>query len=198
MCSNPASISSASSCSLWAILQVKCSLVCRNMADSRVMYIMVLLMLLCPNICLTCMMSLVLWYSVVAFQCLNVWNVMCISLGLLSFSAIHFLWLSKLSRNPFLCGVNMLLPCIFGSMLSMPISLSLICSIRGLLPFSGVMLSILCGVSRSFHVRRHSSPIRMAVSLSVCSVVLMVLPLALISASISSSVGMNGSLMAGV
>ena len=46
----------------------------------------------------------------------------------------------------------------------------------------------------SIHFRHVSSPILMAVSLSVCSAVLMVFALPAISASISSSVGMNGSL----
>jgi hypothetical protein len=36
------------------------------------MYIIVLLMFLCPSIFLTWIMSLVLWYSIVAFQCRNV------------------------------------------------------------------------------------------------------------------------------
>lgn len=56
------------------------------------------------------------------------------------------------------------------------------------------MLIVLCGASMSIHFRYVSSPILMAVSLSVCSAVLMVFALPAISASISSSVGMNGSL----
>ncbi len=36
-------------------------------------------------------MSFVLWYSIVAFQCLKVWRVIFKSLGLLSFTANFFL-----------------------------------------------------------------------------------------------------------
>ena len=57
-------------------------------------YLSVLLMFLWPRILMTCRMSLVLAYSVVAFQCLKVWKVIWSSLGFWSFRARVFLWLS--------------------------------------------------------------------------------------------------------
>lgn len=84
MYSKPASISSVSSFSLWATLHVKLSVVCSHRACSRFMYICVQDTSLCPSMVLTCIMSFVLWYSVVAFQCRKVWNVIFVSLGLLS------------------------------------------------------------------------------------------------------------------
>jgi len=92
---------------------------------------------------------------------------MLMSRWLLSFLAMFILWLQKFSLSECLLGLNMLLSCLFGSVFIIPMSLSDIGSFRGLLPFSGVMLSVFCCVSRSFHFRKHSSPIRMAVSLRV-------------------------------
>ena len=59
MCSNPASISSSSSFSSCATLPVNWSFPSRNSAWSRLMYIIVFSMLLCPSMCCTCMMSFV-------------------------------------------------------------------------------------------------------------------------------------------
>jgi len=50
-------------------------------------YINVLLMFLCPRICMTWRMSFVLWYSIVPLKCLIVWKWICINLGLCSFLA---------------------------------------------------------------------------------------------------------------
>ena len=60
-----ASISAVASFASLAILQVHSSDCVRNSACSMFMYIMVLLMFLCPSTYFTCMMSLVLWYSIV-------------------------------------------------------------------------------------------------------------------------------------
>ena len=51
------------------------------------MYVIVDLMSLCPSTVFTWMMSLVLWYSIVPFQCLSVWNDICVSLWLFRFCA---------------------------------------------------------------------------------------------------------------
>lgn len=75
----------------------------------------------------------------------------------------------------------------------MPISLSLIGSIRGLLPFSGVIANTLRSVSRCRGVSCVSSPIRIPVSFRVCRMVESFLPVPAMSKSISCSVGMNGS-----
>jgi hypothetical protein len=70
--SNPVSISFMACSGVSATLHVHSSFSVRNMACSMFMYVIVLVMSLCPSICLTWMMSLVLWYSIVPFQCLNV------------------------------------------------------------------------------------------------------------------------------
>ena len=49
----------------------------------------------CPRICLTCRMSLVRWYSIVAFQCLKVWKWIWSSLGFFSLFAIFLRWREK-------------------------------------------------------------------------------------------------------
>lgn len=79
------------------------------------------------------------------------------------------------------------------SFVIMFMSLSLIGRMRGLLPFSGVMFNVLRWVSRSVGLSCVSSPIRIPVSFSVCSMVAVWYPHEAISWSISSSVGMNGS-----
>lgn len=79
-----------------------------------------------------------------------------------------------------------------GCWFSMSRSLLLIFSILGLLPFAGVMLSVLCSVFRSVHCSIVASEIRIAVSFSVCSSVAMCFPHDDMSMSISISVGMNG------
>jgi len=81
----------------------------------------------------------------------------------------------------------------FGLLFIMAISLSLIGSILGLLPFSGVMFTLFRSWSMSMGFSCVSSPILMAVSLIVCRTVAIVLLAPAMSWSISSSVGMNGS-----
>jgi len=136
--SNPASISCAISCIVLAVLHVNWSFCSRNRACSRLMYIIVLSMLLCPKTVLTWIMSLVLWYSVVPFQCRKVWKWICFSLGLLSFLAVVLRCDSKVFLIPYLL-VWKTFSLIFVRLLNMAESLGLIGSIRLLLPFSAVM-----------------------------------------------------------
>jgi len=91
-----------------------------------------------------------------------------------------------------LCGWNIVL-CTFGRLFIIPISLSLMGSILGLLPFSGVMLRVFLSVSRSLSVNCVSSPMRIPVSLRHWSTADRTLPEPDMSRSISCSVGMNGS-----
>jgi len=44
-------------------------------------------------------MSLVLWYSIVPFQCLNVWKCILVSLGFPSFLAVLFRRFVKVTRR---------------------------------------------------------------------------------------------------
>ena len=74
-----------------------------------------------------------------------------------------------------------------------PISLSDIGRILGLLPFSGVIFIVLRCTSRSSAVSCVNSPILIPVSLSVCRIVAVSFPHDAIRMSISCSVGMNGS-----
>ena len=153
---------------------------------------------LCPNILLTYSMSFVLWYSVVAFQCLKVWNVILVSLSLHNFIDAFFLaWQYSVLRLS-VSGVN-IVPCGFlGIWFIMLTSLSLIFIILGLLPLAGVMFIVLWLVSRSCHFSIVASLILMPVSFSVCRSVAVFFPHAPISWSISCSVGINGSLLSGV
>lgn len=84
------------------------------------------------------------------------------------------------------------------SVVIIPISLSLIGRILGLLPFSGVIDIVLRWMSISSGLSCVSSPIRIPVSFSVCSTVAVSFPHEAINWSISSSVGMNGSFCCGV
>ncbi len=70
----PASISCISSSVVWLTLTFHSSVLLRNVACSRLIYTSVVSLCLCPKMYCTCLMSLVLWYSVVPFQCLRVWN----------------------------------------------------------------------------------------------------------------------------
>ena len=70
--------------------------------------------------------------------------------------------------------------------------MSLIGSILGLLPFSGVTFTVFCSVFMSIHFSDCASPILMPVSFSICSSVDSFLPHEAMSWSISVSVGMNG------
>jgi hypothetical protein len=99
------------------------------------MYVIVHCMALCPRVYFTCMMSLVLWYSIVPFQCRNVWKCIWRILGFCCVSATRFLrfryLVSMLLR--LLANKSSLLR---GSLLSMFRSLSLIGRVLGLLPFA--------------------------------------------------------------
>jgi len=95
-------------------------------------------MFLCPRKVLTCIMSLVLWYSIVPLKCLNVCMCMAFSRGLLSFLAVLFRRASNVIRIACLLVWNTFsVSC--GIWFSMATSFSLIGSIRLLLPFSAVM-----------------------------------------------------------
>ena len=72
--SNPASISFVASLVSVVALHVHSSEFARNSADSMFMYTIVDSMFLCPKMVFTWIMSLVLWYSVVPFQCRKVWK----------------------------------------------------------------------------------------------------------------------------
>jgi len=164
--SKPTSMSWHASVAFRATLLVHSSLPDRKSADSMFMYTSVDSMSLCPRSCFTCMMSCVRWYSMVPFQCLNVWKVIFISLGLFSFSASALRCVLKYSRSMFLRGWK-IVGLFLGKLLIMPMSLLLTGRIRGLLFFSGVMFSVRLSVSRFIHSRSTSSPIRIPVSLSV-------------------------------
>jgi len=69
---NPALIALVSSFMSWVTLVVHSSVSCRNRACSMLMYVIVQFIVLCPKIVFTWMMSLVLWYSIVASQCRSV------------------------------------------------------------------------------------------------------------------------------
>jgi len=174
-----------------AALLVHSSLPCRKSADSMFMYVIVETMLLCPSMVFTWIMSLVLWYSVVAFQCLNVWKCICLSLGFWSFAAVLLRSFSK--HVLMLClGVWNTLSLILGRLFSMASSLMLAGNMRLLLPFSAVMYTALRSWSTCVHFKNSVSPILAPVSLSSCrSAAVFGLP-ALIRLSISCSVGMKG------
>jgi len=135
---NPASISFMASSVVFTALLVHSHSSLRNIACSRLMYIIVLWMFLCPSTVLTWIMSFVLWYSIVPFQCLNVWKCMFRSLGLLSFLAVFLRRTSKFVLSPWSWLWN-ILSFVFCRLLSMAISLLLMGSSRELLPFSAVM-----------------------------------------------------------
>lgn len=84
---------------------------------------------------------------------------------------------------------------VFGRLFSMLMSLLDIFRMRGLLPFSGVILIVAFSVSRSVHFSLHASPHLAPVSFSSCRKVAVLLVQLLISWSISVSVGMNGSFL---
>jgi len=189
--SNPASMSWHACVVFWATLLVHWSVCSRNSDCSMLMYVMVDVIDLCPSIVFTWMMSLVLWYSIVAFQCLNVWKVILCILGFCSFWAAVFRCVSYAVLSPFVACANKF--CLVrGSLFIMLMSLSDMRSSRGLLFFDGVMFSVFCSVDRSIHLSFLISDILAPVSLSVCSSVAMRFPHDAINRSISVSVGMNG------
>ena len=137
-CVNPCSISGIASSIVFATLHIKLSVSVRNSACSKFMYIMVHSMFLCPKTYFTCIMSFVMWYSIVAFQCRKVWKCICFSLGLLSLVAVLLHSPSNVTLKLCLLGWNTL-SLILGMLFSIAISLLLIGSILLLLPFSAVM-----------------------------------------------------------
>ena len=76
---------------------MKLSFVSRYSAFSRFMYIMVDVIDLCPRTAFTCIMSFVLWYSIVPFQWRSVWNEISFRRGLLSFWASALRCVSRYS-----------------------------------------------------------------------------------------------------
>src|SRR5664280_3415444 len=115
---------------------------------------------------MTWRMSLVLWYSIVAFQCLSVWKVIPLSLGFLLVDTAIFLL-----RANSLAVVFILVPPktyfdIFGRSAKRSMSLWEILSILGLLCFSGVILTVLVSLSICVHSSCHASPHLAPVSFS--------------------------------
>jgi len=180
-----------------AVLHVHSSVSAKNVACSMFMYIMVLSIFLCPKMYFTRSMSLVLWYSIVPLKCLNVWNDICFSLGLLSFVDVSVLCFPNVVLRLSMSWLNMCSVFLL-NLFSMSISLLLIGRILGLLPFSGVMFKVFCCVLRSIHFSIVASPMRIPVSFSVWSSVAVRSPHDAISWSISVSIGMNGSLSSGL
>lgn len=86
----------------------------RNKAFSMLMYIIVLSMLLCPRTVFTWIMSFVLWYSVVPFQCRKVCADILFSLWLFSFFAVLCRSFVKVFLKPLFFVWNTL-SLIFGS-----------------------------------------------------------------------------------
>jgi len=150
---------------------------------------------LCPSVCMTCRMSLVLWYSIVAFQWRNVWKWICGSLGFWSFLVRVALCLAKSLLWVLRCLLNIRLEGLLAfSDRSCESSLVESLKIRGLLPFSGVMRIVPVSRSKSVHVSACASPALAPVSLSSWRNVEVFGPHPAISASNSASVGMKGSL----
>ena len=96
--SNPASISCEASLIVEAALQPYSS----SLNATRCVYISVFSIFLCPSNLMTCKMSFVLAYSVVAFQCLKVCRWIWRSLGFPSLCASFMRCLLKLLLM--LCG----------------------------------------------------------------------------------------------
>jgi hypothetical protein len=111
---------------------------------------------------------------------------------LLNFFAILFLCASILVLIDFSFDANIDSLFLF-SWFSIATSLSLIGSIRGLLPFSGVTLIVFLWVSKSIHFNILASPMRTPVSFSSCRSDAVLMFADAIRESISCSVGMNGS-----
>ena len=149
-------------------------------------------MSLCPKIDATCMMSLVLWYSVVPFQCLKVWKVIFCSRGLTNFIAVWFRMCSKTFLRLSFCSLKTFL---FGrgSCPSMVLSFSEIGHSLALLPFSGLFIATIFRLrSTSIHLISEASPILAPDSFKNCSSGACSRLDADISMSNSSSVGMKG------
>ncbi len=85
-----------------------------------------------------------------------------------------------------------ILPVLFDVLFSIPISFGDIGSMRGLLPFAGLILIVFLSASMSIHCAFIASVPLASVSLSSCRNFDTVLPADAIHASISFSSGMNG------
>ncbi len=142
---------------------------------------------------MTCKRSLVLAYSMVAFQCLRVWKWIFRMRSFLSFVAILSLCWRKvlvkcLPLHPNGCFISVC------RLLSIAISCVESLSWRGSLPFSGVMSTVRFSKLKSVHLSMKASPHLIPVSLSSrrnTEVFLLQPAIRLFS---SSSVGMKGSL----
>jgi len=103
----------------------------------------------------------------VAFQCLDVFRLILISLGFWSLWARLLRLVQNVSLMARVFGFPNMYVFFFGRALSMATSLVLIFQIRGLLPFSGAFRMIIpLSSSRSVHCSFVASPERIAVSLS--------------------------------
>ena len=143
---------------------------------------------------MTCRIFLVLWNSIVAFQCLKVWKVILRMRSFLSLFATFALWSRKYLEKCRLLQANVS-SFFLGRLFSIEISCGLILSCLGSLPFSGVMLTVLFSKSKSVHLSMKASPQRMPVSLSNCRNVAVFLLHPAIRLFSSSSVGMKGSFL---
>jgi hypothetical protein len=139
-------------------------------------------------------MSLVLAYSMVAFQCLRVWKWILSIRSFFSLLATFFRWILKVLEKC-LCEHSNGLGLSCGRLFSIMMSRIVILSWRGSLPFSGVILTVLFSKSKSVHWSMKASPQRMPVSLSSCRNVAVFLLHPAIRLFSSSSVGMKGSFL---
>ena len=126
-------------------------------------YFRMFMMFLCPSICMTWRMSLVLWYSMVAFQCLKVWKWIWSNLGFWSFRLKLALCFWNRRLWVLTCLQNILSEFFFNA-ISRLSSLFESLKIRGLPPFSGVIRTVPASRSRSVHLRLFASPDLAAVS----------------------------------
>jgi hypothetical protein len=150
-------------------------------------------MFLWPRNCITYKMSLVLAYSIVAFQCRNVWKVIVFSRGLPSFWAMRFLCVRKFCPTLYWRRFLKMYSPVFVSWFSFVISAAVTLKILGSLPFSGWFNIItLHSKSISVHFKLNASPTLNAVSFSSWRSAERFLPAHAISWSSSCSVGMNG------
>lgn len=147
------------------------------------------------------MISFVLWYSMVPFQCRSVWKVICSSLGFPSFRTAVFRVPNNSRANWFpvdgrLGSLDGNIHWLFFGRRSNALMRSFdTCNILGLLPFSGLLiLRFLFSLSMSIHLSFTISPIRAPVSFAIRRAALVRLPEWAIRSFISCSVGINGSL----
>lgn len=113
-------------------------------------------------------MSLVLWYSMVAFQCRNVWNVMRSSLGFPNLWAVLWRCLWYVLRRLFRFLKENMRSWLRGSLLSIAMRRLESLKIRGLLCFSGVTLTVQVMKSMSVHLSWKASPARARVNCLYC------------------------------